>query len=136
MSVASSVGDNRRRRRVRSEDEKRRIIAETLEHGASVSVVARRHDVNANLLFTWRRKMGAIASTSPGDPIGFIPAVVGIPARTDAAPTPSGRMEIVLAGGDRVIVDRTVDAVALSGVIEVLSRRHSMTTPERSVATP
>jgi len=32
-------------------------------------------------------------------------------------------MEIVLAGGDRVIVDRTVDAVALAGVIEVLSRR-------------
>ena len=137
MSVASSVGDNKRRRRVRSEDEKRRIIAETLERGASVSVVARRHDVNANLLFTWRRKMGAIASTSPGDPTGFIPAVVGIPERTDAAPaappTPSGRMEIVLAGGDRVIVDRTVDAAALAGVVEVLSRvtplRRSMTTP-------
>ena len=126
MSVASSAGANRRRRRVRSEDEKRRIVAETLERGASVSVVARRHDVNANLLFTWRRQLGAIASTPPSDPTGFVPALVGIPARTVAAPaappTPNGRMEIVLAGGDRVIVDRTVDAAALAGVIEILSR--------------
>jgi transposase len=127
MSVASSVGSNRRQRRLRSEDEKRRIVAETLERGASVSVVARRHDVNANLVFTWRRKMGATASISPGDPTGFMPAVIGVPTRTAAAPapppSPGGQMEIVLAGGDRVIVDRTVDAVALAGVIEVLSRR-------------
>ena len=43
-----------RRRRLWSEEEKRRIVAETLQPGASVSVVARRHDVNANMLFTWR----------------------------------------------------------------------------------
>src|SRR4051794_39240388 len=35
---------------------KRRIVAETLGPGASVSLVARRHDVNANQLFTWCRK--------------------------------------------------------------------------------
>jgi transposase-like protein len=29
----------------------RRIVAETLEPGASVSIVARRHDVNANQAF-------------------------------------------------------------------------------------
>ena len=32
-------------------------MAETLEPGASVSIVARRHDVNANQLFKWRREM-------------------------------------------------------------------------------
>jgi hypothetical protein len=32
-------------------------------------------------------------------------------------------MEIVLADGDRVIVDRTVDGAALARVIEALSRR-------------
>ena len=31
-------------------------MAETLEPGASVSVVARRHDVNANQVFSWRRQ--------------------------------------------------------------------------------
>ena len=36
---------------------KRQIVAETLEPGSSVSIVARRHDVNANQLFKWRREM-------------------------------------------------------------------------------
>ena len=35
----------------------------------------------------------------------------------------TGRMEIVLAGDRRVIVDRTVDGPALSRVIAVLERR-------------
>jgi transposase len=34
---------------------KRQVVEETLAGGESVSVVARRHDLNANLLFTWRR---------------------------------------------------------------------------------
>ena len=36
---------------------KRRIVAETLAPGASVSIVARRHDVNTNQVFKWRREM-------------------------------------------------------------------------------
>lgn len=36
-------------------DLKRRIVEETLAAGASVAVVARRHGVNANRVFTWRR---------------------------------------------------------------------------------
>ncbi len=43
------------RRRMRTVAEKRRIVEETLVRGASVSVVARKHDVNANLLFAWRK---------------------------------------------------------------------------------
>ncbi len=35
--------------------EKRRIVLESLEAGASVSVVACRHDVNANQVFAWRK---------------------------------------------------------------------------------
>ena len=42
-------------RRRWSEAEKRRIVAESYEPGVSVSVVARRHDLNTNQLFTWRR---------------------------------------------------------------------------------
>src|SRR5260370_21219194 len=45
-----------RRRRRWPEAVKRRIVAETREGGASVSVVARRHDVNANQLFAWCRR--------------------------------------------------------------------------------
>jgi transposase len=45
-------GDPRRRRPL---EEKRRIVEETLVAGASVAVVARRHELNANILFGWRR---------------------------------------------------------------------------------
>jgi transposase len=36
--------------------EKRRIVEETLEPGASVAKVARAHGVNANQVFAWRRQ--------------------------------------------------------------------------------
>ena len=46
----------RETRRRRSIEEKRRIVEETLEAGASVARVARRHAVNANQVFYWRKK--------------------------------------------------------------------------------
>jgi transposase len=42
-------------KRFRSTQEKREIVEETLRTGASVSVVARAHDVNANQVFRWRK---------------------------------------------------------------------------------
>src|SRR5213076_1004100 len=45
------------KRRDWPEDLKRQMVAETLEAGSSVSIVARRHDVNSNQLFKWRREL-------------------------------------------------------------------------------
>jgi transposase len=42
-------------KRLRTIDEKRRIVEETFHSGESVAAIARRHDVNANLVFSWRR---------------------------------------------------------------------------------
>src|SRR5215468_470651 len=42
-------------RRFRSKQQRRKIVEETLKPGASVSVVARAHDVNANQVFKWRK---------------------------------------------------------------------------------
>lgn len=109
----------RRRRRLWSAEDKRRIVAETLEDGASVSMVARRHDVNANMLFAWRRQAAPAASSA----VTFVPAAI-IPEPESSAPlAPHGRMEIVLTGGDRVIVGADVDPSALSGVLKLLRRR-------------
>jgi hypothetical protein len=36
--------------------DKRRIVEETFVPGASVSLVARKHDINSNMLFRWRRE--------------------------------------------------------------------------------
>ena len=47
-----------RTRRLRSKLERRQIVEETLKPGASVSLVARSHDVNTNQVFKWRRQYG------------------------------------------------------------------------------
>ena len=124
----TATGDARRRRRVWSVDDKRRIVAETLAPGASVSIVARRHDLNANMLFTWRRAVEAVALPVADDKVTFVPATItAAPATTISPPPPSpvtvGGMEIVLASGDRIIVGIDVDAAALSRVVKVLLRR-------------
>jgi transposase len=43
------------KRRYRSKRERRQIVEETLQPGASVAVIARQHDVNANQVFHWRK---------------------------------------------------------------------------------
>ncbi len=45
----------KRRRRIWEDEEKRRIVAQTRVPGVSVSQVARRYDVNANMVFKWLR---------------------------------------------------------------------------------
>ncbi len=117
-------GRNGRRRRLWSEEEKRRIVAETLEPDASVSVVARRHDLNANMLFTWRRAFGAAGSSASA--VMLVPATItseSTPTLPQIPPAPAGRMEVVLAGGERVLVGADVDAAALARVVKALSRR-------------
>ena len=115
-----------RRRRLWSEEEKRRIVAETLQPGASVSVVARRHDVNANMLFTWRRSFGVAGSGGSAGAMALVPAAITAeptPALPRVPPAPGGRMEIVLASGERVMVGADVDTAALARVVKALSRR-------------
>ena len=130
MSVTEREGQAasdsaRRRRRLWSDEEKRQIVAKTLAPGASVSIVARRHDLNANMLFTWRRQIGTSALLPAGDAVTFVPAAIATEAASTVSPEISvvGRMEIVLADGDRIITGRDVDAAALSRVVKVLSRR-------------
>ena len=115
----------RRRRRIWTEDEKRRIVAETLMPGASVSIVARRHDINTNMLFTWRRQLGPGRSPATGAAVTFVPASITPGPASAAASTSAlvGRMEIILAGGDRIIVGADVEVIALARVVKALSRR-------------
>jgi transposase len=117
-------GNARRGRRLWSEDEKRRIVAETFAPGASVSIVARRHDLNTNMLFTWRRQIGAAPTFPAGGAVTFVPAAITAEAAPAISPTAVvGRMEIVLADGDRIIAGKDVDPAALARVVKVLSRR-------------
>ncbi len=102
--------------------EKRRIVLESFEAGASVSVVARRHDVNANQVFAWRKlyRDGLLGGG------GLVPVRIVADGPAPLAPSPpigAGRMMIELGCGARVVVDAGVDASALSRVLIALAAR-------------
>ena len=69
VSEIEIITDGGRRRRW-SAAEKLRIVEETLDERASISVVARRNGVAPNLLYRWRRLMldgGAVAVSEDDD---------------------------------------------------------------------
>jgi transposase len=106
-----------RRRKRWPEAVKRQIVAETRAPGASVSVVARRHDVNANQVFRWRRQY---AGDAAGHEIRLVPVQRSLPSPWPAAPADAGMIEIELVSGARVRVSGAVDGAALSQVLERL----------------
>jgi len=112
----------RRKRRSWALEEKRRIVDESLEDGASIAEVARRYDLNANQLFTWRRQFGveptALQELAPILPVTITPDTKA--ADSDLRST--GQMEVVLAEGDRIIVWSDVETAALSRVVKALRR--------------
>ena len=101
---------------------KREIVAASFEPGTSVSVVARRYEVNANQVFSWRKlyRDGLLGSGGPA----LVPVTVA-EASTDVAPTPSvaDTIEIEVPGGYRVRVGSGVDGQALRRVLDALVGR-------------
>jgi len=73
---------------------KQELMAATLEPGASVALVARRHDVNANMLFKWRRRFMAIAPPSSVPPTGLVPVQIVPDAPVISQPVLKGRAVI------------------------------------------
>ena len=112
---AGVISSNRRRRW--PEALKRQIVAETLEPGSSVSIVARRHDVKANQLFQWRRQLVAKSPASGGTllPVEIVPEQDRGP-RTESG----GSIEIELGNGARLRVRGAVAPEMLRRVIDLL----------------
>ena len=125
MSDAGVQGANgrERRRRTWSADQKQRIIAESFAPGASVAEVARRYGLNANMLFTWWLRERAVKGV--GKTVNIVPVrvVEATPTATATASASMSRMEIVLVGGERILVGADVDATALARIIKALTRR-------------
>jgi transposase len=117
------------RRRRWSEDEKVRIVLESLAGPRLVSATARRHGIARSQLLAWRRTLCAEHQAGPAP--GFVAAVIAPEPPTATAPQTSSRcarpgddrIEIVLTRGRRIIVGAGVDAAALSRILDVLERR-------------
>jgi transposase len=115
------------RRRRFSGEEKRRILAETMRPGVSVSAVARRHGLHPNQLFTWRRlaREGVLSGTAAA---GFVPVVLGedagVPAARRAVNEPrAGAVEIRLCNGRGMRVDAAIDPAVLARLAAALEGR-------------
>jgi transposase len=113
------------RRRRWSDDEKLRIVLESLETPRAISSTARCHGISRSLLVTWRRAFRAEPVSPDVQQNGFVRAVVasvGAVAPESSTAT-TGRMVIEIGKDRRVIVDADVDAAALARVLGILERR-------------
>jgi transposase len=123
------TGTGRRRRF--SDDDKARIMEETLAPGVFVSEVARRHGLSPQQLFGWRRQARLPAATSTdAEAPRFVPAVVEaqMPERTvrrqrrgptRQADRTGGIIEIEI-DGVTVRVGRGAEAKTVTAVLRAL----------------
>lgn len=128
-------------RRLRTLDEKLSILAETALPGGSVAAVARKHDVNANLVFAWRRlhRLGLLEGQRHAPPL--LPVTITTPTlaptrRASAVAATSGTdavrartstaescIEILIDEGTRVRLHGDAQRAVLSRILDWLPRR-------------
>jgi transposase len=122
--AVSGAGESRQRR-VYPVEEKRRMVEQTLEAGASVARVAQENGVNPNLLFLWRRQHREGRLTAPeAKPVRLLPVTVTdspVESESDAAEGNASSIHVELAKG-RIWIEGQVDRTALRMILELLSR--------------
>ena len=114
--IRLEVVDTGRRRRW-TDEEKLRIVAESLSEPRAASATARRHGISRQQIFTWRRlhregRLGGMAS--------FVPATITLDPPARAVESVGGRVEIVSANGRRIIFDRDADIGAVLRLVRGL----------------
>lgn len=131
LDTPTPAGPSRPKRRFFTTEHKQRIVQEALVPGASVSRIARLHDVNANQVFKWKREY--LRSQTCSEPIkyGLLPVVItdharpalpdSPPDQRQTAPTQEGSMELHLSHG-RVVLNGQVNTEMLRIVLQSLVR--------------
>ncbi len=100
---------------------KARIVAETLEEGATVAGVARRYEINSNQLSEWRRqaRKGLLVLPALEGDIGFAPVVL----RQNEGRVPASGGERLEVIRDRVTLrlDATTPACRIAEIVSALN---------------
>jgi len=124
MGMAQSVP----KRRFRSKQERRGIVEETLKPGASVSQIARAHDINANQVFAWRKlyregRLETPQGSSALVPVKIAETVEKLRARSHHVRKPSrvGVIDIDL-GHARIRIEGAADPDCVRAAVEGLMR--------------
>ena len=110
------------KRRYRSKQERRAVVEETLRPGASVAVIARRHGVNANQVFQWRKlyREGRLDAEPAAH---LVPVRITEVVSDDRPPAKlCAGVIVVEVGRARIRVEGSVDAEALRLILERIGR--------------
>jgi len=121
------------KRRRFTQEYRRQVVQETLAPGASIAGVALKHRLNANLVFTWRRRLLPALAPAKARSVKLLPVTVTDSSATVPAPAGEpnrpvrryrtrGVIEIELNGA-RLVLKGAVDAGALRVVLEALVSR-------------
>lgn len=122
---ASAIPDESiTKRRHRSKLERRLIVEESFEPGASVAVVARSHGVNANQVFNWRKlyregRLDLRPASAQLMPVRVVDATIHEPGT--ATPPRTGTILLEL-GRTRIRLEGSVDPESLRIILEHLRR--------------
>ncbi len=131
--MRDTEGARRGKRRRYTKEFRRQVVEETLVPGASIAGVALKHHLNANLVFTWRRRLLPALAPVRARAVKLLPVTITDP-ETRAAPAADtgaagkrryrtrGTIEIELNGA-RLVVKGAVDAEALRVVLAALASR-------------
>jgi transposase len=114
VEVITSV----QRRRRWNAAEKERLVAATLEPGASVSAVAREAEVHASQLYGWRRQLCVRQRASSG-----FAAVRIAPEAASAGLAEPATIEIEFATGARMRITGAADPAMVASAIAALASR-------------
>ena len=109
-------------RRHRTVEEKIRIVEEALRPGASNAEVARRHGLNANLLFNWRRQYERGLLPTRTRRVGgrrLVPIKL-LEAKSSSAPESTTALRLEFPSGIQLHVSGGADVALLERVIGLL----------------
>jgi transposase len=113
-------------KRFRTKAERRQIVEETMKPGASVSQVARAHDVNTNQVFHWRRQYRAgwfeERKSAALLPVRITTAVSRKPGPVAAAKAATTGVIDIDLGHARVRIEGSADPHCVRAALEGLVR--------------
>lgn len=110
------------RRRRWSEDEKLKIVLESLQAPRQVAATARRYGLSRSLLLRWRQSFRPEPNDAAEQTTGFVPARLVPPSGAMPGPVePAGAIEIEFAAVVRMQITGAVDAVTLKAALAGLA---------------
>lgn len=119
---AADVG----RRRGWTDEDKVRIVEESLRGARRTAATARRHGISRSLLTRWRREFRTGLLRAEG-PFGFTPLQIAPDVPPPALAKGCSRtgqdgIEVVLTNGRRLVIGSSVNLAMLSRLVQLLER--------------